>query len=96
MRCTLGNCLLKTTTAEDLPEVAEVHKLAGNWCTMLKVRVAGMPHLEGLLERLGKHGEMNSHIALSTQYEGRPIEPPAPDARPFTESDGWRRREMPA
>lgn len=96
MRCTLGSCLLKTTTAEDLPEVAEVHKLTGNWCTMLKVRVAGMPHLEGLLERLGKHGEMNSHIALSTQYEGRPIEPPAPDARPVTESDGWRRREMPA
>jgi Lrp/AsnC family leucine-responsive transcriptional regulator len=95
MRCTLGNCLLKTTTAEDLPEVAEVHKLTGNWCTMLKVRVAGMPHLEGLLERLGKHGEMNSHIVLSTQYEGRPIEPPAPDARPVTESDGWRRREMP-
>ena len=96
MRCTLGNCLLKTTAADDLPEVTEVHKLTGNWCTMLKVRVAGMPHLEGLLERLGKHGEMNSHIVLSTQYDGRPIAPPAPDARPVTESDGWRRREMPA
>jgi Lrp/AsnC family transcriptional regulator, leucine-responsive regulatory protein len=91
MRCRLGSCLLKTTTAEDLPEVAEVHKLTGNWCTMLKVRVAGMPHLEGLLERLGKHGEMNSHIVLSTQYEGRPIQPSAPDARPVTDSDGWRR-----
>ena len=76
MRCTLGNCLLKTTTAEEFPEVAEVHKLSGSWCTMLKVRVASMAHLEGLLERLGQHGEMNSHVVLSTQYESREIEPP--------------------
>jgi Lrp/AsnC family transcriptional regulator, leucine-responsive regulatory protein len=50
-----------------------------------------MRHLEGLLERLGKHGEMNSHIVLSTQYEGRPIEQPAPDIRPVSEIAGWRR-----
>lgn len=91
MRCSLGSCLLKTTTAEDLPEVTEVHKLTGSWCSMLKIRVAGMRHLEGLLERLGKHGEMNSHIVLSTQFEGRAIEEPAADARPVTESAGWSR-----
>lgn len=91
MRCSLGSCLLKTSSAEELPEVTEVHKLSGNWCSMLKIRVAGMPHLEGLLERLGKHGEMNSHIVLSTQYEGRPIEPTAPDGRPVTGHPGWER-----
>jgi Lrp/AsnC family leucine-responsive transcriptional regulator len=91
MRCTLGSCLLKTSSADDLPEVTEVHKLSGNWCSMLKVRVADMRHLEGLLERLGKHGEMNSHIVLSTQYEGRPIEQPAPGTRPVSEIAGWRR-----
>ena len=91
MRCSLGSCLLKTTTAEDLPEVTEVHKLTGNWCSMLKIRVADVRHLEGLLERLGKHGEMNSHIVLSTEFEGRPIEEPDADARPVTESAGWRR-----
>src|SRR5215468_9696078 len=91
MRCTLGSCLLRTTTAGDLPETTEIHKLSGNWCSMLKVRVTSMRHMEGLLERLGKHGEMNSHIVLSTQYEGRPVEAWAEEARPVTDSRGWHR-----
>lgn len=91
MRCAQGRCLLKTSAADDYPEVVEVHKLSGNWCSMLKVRVASMPHFEGLLEQLGQHGEMNTHIVLSTQYEGRPVEPPTPDARQVTQSAGWHR-----
>jgi Lrp/AsnC family leucine-responsive transcriptional regulator len=91
LRCALGRCLLKTTSADDFPEVLEVHKLSGNSCSMLKVRVVSMPHLEGLLERLGEHGEMNSHVVLSTQYEGRPVQPPAAEARPATQHPGWSR-----
>lgn len=91
LRCSLGRCLLRTSTAEDYPEVVEVHKLSGGFCTMLKTRVASMAHLEGLLERIGTHGEMNSHVVLSTQYEGRPVEPPPADARPTTPSTGWTR-----
>jgi Lrp/AsnC family transcriptional regulator, leucine-responsive regulatory protein len=91
LRCTLGSCLLKTTTADDFPEVTEVHKLSGSSCSMLRVRVASMRHLEGLLERIGKHGEMDSHIVLSTQYEGRAVEPPSPDVRPVTDATGWSR-----
>jgi Lrp/AsnC family leucine-responsive transcriptional regulator len=55
------------------------------------VRVASMQHLEGLFERLGEHGEMTTHIVLSTQYEGRPVEPPVEQARPVTPSPGWQR-----
>jgi Lrp/AsnC family leucine-responsive transcriptional regulator len=91
MRCTPGRCLLKTTTADDLPEVVEIHKLSGAVCSMLKVRVASMEHLEALFERIGEHGEINTHIVLSTQYEGRPVEPRAEEARPITQSPGWRR-----
>ncbi|GAB2851074.1 Lrp/AsnC family transcriptional regulator [Actinoallomurus bryophytorum] len=91
LRCALGSCLLKNTTAEEFPEVTEVHKLSGDSCSMLRVRVASMPHLEGLLERLGRHGEMNSHIVLSTQYEGRAVERPADETRPVTGSSGWSR-----
>ena len=91
LRCELGRCLLRTTAADDFPEVLEVHKLSGNFCTMLKVRVASMQHLEGLLERLGQHGELNSHVVLSTQYEGRPVEPPPADVRPTTPASGWSR-----
>lgn len=88
LRCEHGRCLLKTTTADDFPEVVEIHKLSGGFCSMLKVRVASMAHLEGLLERLGEHREMHSHVVLSTQYENRPVRRPA-EERPTTPSAGW-------
>ncbi|MCO1660129.1 Lrp/AsnC family transcriptional regulator [Pseudonocardia humida] len=88
MRCSLGRCLLRTTTAEEFPELVEIHKLSGEHCTLLKARAASLRHLEGLVERLGEHGEMRTHIVLSTQYDGRPVEPVA-ESRPITPSAGW-------
>jgi Lrp/AsnC family transcriptional regulator, leucine-responsive regulatory protein len=89
MRCSLGNCLLKTSASGDFPEIVEIHKLSGDHCTMLKVRAASLEHLEGLFERLGKHGEMRSSVVLSTQYDGRPVEPPAEDFLHATPAEGW-------
>lgn len=91
MRCSLGNCLLKTSASGDFPEIVEIHKLSGDHCTMLKVRAASLEHLEGLFERLGRHGEMRSSVVLSTQYEGRPVEPPADDFLHATPAEGWAR-----
>ncbi len=88
LRCSLGTCLLKTTRALDYPELVEIHKLSGEHCTLLKVRASSLAHLEGLIERLGTHGEMRTHIVLSTQYDGRPVEQPPPD-RSVTPSAGW-------
>jgi Lrp/AsnC family transcriptional regulator, leucine-responsive regulatory protein len=51
-----------------------------------------MAHLEGLLERLGEHRSMNSHVVLSTQYEHRTVEPPPGNLPTVTEPEGWRRR----
>jgi Lrp/AsnC family transcriptional regulator, leucine-responsive regulatory protein len=48
-----------------------------------------MEHFEGLLERLGKHGQMRTSVVLSTQYEGRPVEAPAEDFMHATPSEGW-------
>jgi Lrp/AsnC family transcriptional regulator, leucine-responsive regulatory protein len=90
MRCSLGRCLLKTTEAADIPEVVEIHRLTGNSCVMLKVRTASVLHFEGLIERLGEHGEINTHMVLSTPFDGRPVEPPG-EARPVTPSQGWDR-----
>ncbi|GAA2140682.1 AsnC family transcriptional regulator [Glycomyces algeriensis] len=90
LRCKLHRCLLKTTSAEDFPEITEIHKLSGEHCTMLKVRAASLAHLEGLIEQLGELGEMRTHIVLSTQYEDRPVGPVAPD-RDVSDSDGWSR-----
>jgi Lrp/AsnC family transcriptional regulator, leucine-responsive regulatory protein len=89
MRCRLDQCLLKTSKASDYPEVVEVHKLSGDHCSMLKVRAASMEHFEGLLERLGRHGEMRTSVVLSTQYEGRPVEAPTEDFLRATHSQGW-------
>ena len=93
LRCSRGSCLLRTTSADDYPELVEVHKLSGEHCTLLKVRATSLAHLEGLVERLGTHGEMRTHIVLSTQYEGRPVTPPATEDRPVTPSAGWGRRD---
>jgi Lrp/AsnC family transcriptional regulator, leucine-responsive regulatory protein len=88
LRCTLGHCLLRTASEDDYPEIAEIHKLSGEHCTLLKVRAASLAHLEGLVERLGQHGEMRTHIVLSTQFDRRVIEPPPP-ARPVTPAERW-------
>jgi Lrp/AsnC family leucine-responsive transcriptional regulator len=88
LHCSLGSCLLKTTSASDYPEIVEIHKLSGEHCTMLKVRAASLAHLEGLIERIGMHGDIRTHIVLSTAYDGRPVQPVAPE-RPVTRPSGW-------
>lgn len=91
MRCSLGKCLLKTSESGDYPEIVEIHKLSGDHCTMVKVRAASLAHLEGLFERLGEHGELRSSVVLSTQYEGRPVEPPVADYLAASQPEGWAR-----
>ena len=91
MRCALGHCLLKTGTADDYPEVIEIHRLSGDHCTMAKVRAVSLEHFEELLERLGRHGELRSSVVLSTQYEGGPVRPPAVDPPEASRHDGWTR-----
>jgi len=88
LRCRIGSCLLRTTTSDDYPELVEVHKLSGEYCTMLKARASSLAHLEGLIERLGIHGELRTHIVMSTQFDGRPIQESAPE-RPVEPSAGW-------
>lgn len=88
LRCARGRCLLRTSGAEDYPEIVEIHKLSGEHCTMLKVRSASLAHFEGLVERLGEHGETRTHIVLSTQYGDRPLEPVALE-REVTDAEGW-------
>ncbi|MFI6484290.1 Lrp/AsnC family transcriptional regulator [Nonomuraea sp. NPDC050663] len=91
LRCAPGSCLLKSSAAEDYPEVIEVDKLSGQHCSMLKVRAASLAHLEGVLEQIGKHGQMDTHIVLSTQYRDTRVRRNHPD-RPVTASTGWTRR----
>lgn len=89
MRCTLGKCLLNTSRSEDFPEVVEIHKLSGDHCAMVRVRATSVEHFEGLLDRLGKHGEMRTSMVLSTQFQGRAVEPPGADYDRAPRSQGW-------
>lgn len=75
LRCSLGRCLLKTSTPEDHPEVLEVHKLTGARCTLLKVAVADLARLEALIEQLGQHGELTTSMVLSSPWQNTTIRP---------------------
>lgn len=74
LRCTLGKCLLKTARVEDFPEVREVHKLSGRHCTLLKLAAASMGHLEEVIDRLGKHGELETAVVLSSPLPYRDVD----------------------
>ena len=75
LRCRTPECMLRTRTPADYPELVEVHKLTGEYCSLLKTATASLRHLEELTERLGRHGDIRTHIVMSTQYEGRPVGP---------------------
>jgi Lrp/AsnC family leucine-responsive transcriptional regulator len=93
LRCDPGKCLLKTSRAEDFPEVLEMHKLSGSHCSLLKVAVSSMQHLEAFNERLGKHGPLISNIVTSTALTERIIdwEQPRVELNPPT-SPGWDKK----
>ncbi|MGB2566990.1 Lrp/AsnC family transcriptional regulator [Micromonospora citrea] len=92
LRCARGRCLLDTSSATEHPEISEVHKLSGSYCSLLKVRTTSLDHLEGLLERLGRHGEIRSTLVLSTQHEDGRVSAPRDDWRSATRHTGWRRQ----
>jgi Lrp/AsnC family transcriptional regulator, leucine-responsive regulatory protein len=68
LRCDPGKCLLKTSSVEEYPEIVEIHKLSGEHCTLLKVAISSMKHLEAFNERLGSHGPLISSIVTSTPW----------------------------
>jgi Lrp/AsnC family leucine-responsive transcriptional regulator len=90
LRCDPEKCLLKTTTSDDYPEVLELHRLSGSHCSMLKVTVASMQHLQALTERLSAHGPVVTDIVLESVMTHRVVdwENPNVDLTP-PPTDGW-------
>jgi Lrp/AsnC family leucine-responsive transcriptional regulator len=74
LRCDPGKCLLKTASAADFPEILEVLKVSGTYCTVLKVVASSVPHLETIFERIGQHGESRSWMVWSSALERRVID----------------------
>jgi Lrp/AsnC family leucine-responsive transcriptional regulator len=79
LHCDPGKCLLKTSSAEKYPEVLEIHKLSGAHCTLIKVAVSSMEHLEAFNERIGSHGPLISNIVTSSPFTSRMIDWEDPD-----------------
>lgn len=90
LRCKPERCLLRTATAEEFPEITEIHKLSGGYCTMIKARATSMAHAEGLIDRLGQRGEAVSNIVVSTQYDNRTIEPSTDSGYRAPAAEGWQ------
>jgi Lrp/AsnC family leucine-responsive transcriptional regulator len=64
-----------------LPAVRELHHLVGEDCFLLRVAVADVAELEGLLARIGHDGTTRTSIVLSSPVTFAPLLPP-PDASP--------------
>lgn len=89
LRCGHDRCLLKTTGTDDYPEITELHKLSGDYCTMLKLRARSLRHLEAIIERIGRHGELRLLVVLSSPLEGRAIA--REQLGDEGEANGWHR-----
>ena len=61
----------------NLTEVLECHHVTGEDCYVMKVAVASVHALEGLLERLLRFGNTTTSIVISSPVTGRVIGPPA-------------------
>jgi Lrp/AsnC family transcriptional regulator, leucine-responsive regulatory protein len=67
LRCNQGLwCLLRTSVAQEFPEVLELHKLSGSHCVVLKVALSSMQHLEAFTDRLSVHGTLVTHLVTSS------------------------------
>lgn len=74
MRCDHGRCVLHNFRPEDYPEVREIHKLGGERCAALKVAARSVAHLDEVLDRLSKHGELWTALILSSPVERRTLD----------------------
>lgn len=90
LRCAPEKCLLKTSHAEEFPEVLEMHRLSGSHCSLLKVAVSSMRHLEAFQERVGAHGDVIVNIVTSSALTHRVIDWERPDVDLDPPTDpGW-------
>jgi Lrp/AsnC family leucine-responsive transcriptional regulator len=57
--------------AEQIPEVAECHRITGEDCFYLKIHLRSIDELSGLLDRFLVHGQTTTSIVNGTPITGR-------------------------
>ncbi len=71
----VGNMASRLTALlKELPEISECHRCTGGDSFIMKVNVASVHHLEGLIERLLPFGTTTTSIVLSSPVAKRLIE----------------------
>lgn len=92
LRCRSGCCLLQTRNETDFPEIIEVLKVSGSHCAVLKAVATSHAHVETLIKRLKKHGEVQTSVVWSKGLERRAIDWEAglPDVPAVTPEWGGR------
>lgn len=66
LRCDHGRCVLNANHRADYPEVVEILKLGGERCAALKVVAQSVAHLDEVVDRLSKHGQLWTAIIFSS------------------------------
>lgn len=74
LRCKPGKCLLEKRKPEDFPEIVEMHKLSGAHCSLLKVSVSSIEHLDALNARLATLGSVVPYVVTSSVYTRRVVD----------------------
>lgn len=95
LKCRPGKCLLEHASMEEFPEILEIHKLGGEHCTLLKVAVSSMKHLDAFNARLARRGTVTPYVVISTPVRRRAIdwEHPAEGEPPAI--PGWTEEQRP-
>jgi Lrp/AsnC family leucine-responsive transcriptional regulator len=67
--------------ATQIPQVVECYRITGEDCFLLKVHVAAVDAIEGILDRFLMLGQTTTSIVQSTPVPTRPLPFPEPDRR---------------
>lgn len=74
-----GNLQRVAALARSTPEVVECHRVTGDDCFLMHVQVAGVEHLEEVLDRFLVYGQTNTSVVQSSPVPRR--NPPLPQRR---------------
>jgi Lrp/AsnC family leucine-responsive transcriptional regulator len=67
--------------ATQIPQIVECYRITGEDCFLLKVHVAAVDAIEGILDRFLMLGQTTTSIVQSTPVPTRPLPFPEPDRR---------------
>jgi len=69
LQCRRGRCLRNDGGRAVVPEVVEGYRVSGDRCSLLKVEVDSVQHLQDVIGRLNEYGETSTTLVLNARWE---------------------------